>query len=410
MSRSANPIFDYPKDHPEINSQDFFLRYQYITELNLATYPNYFIPLSVSQCQLIETVNLSDTTFSQPPAILFTLPQIRAHPEKILLGDEQVCTRSLMLDILAGCKYYQSFSMKFKDPQQEGNQYSIISFSPETTVLDFILLTHPKLAIYIQYFALVRTIQHKNKAHRLFLLPDEMPLVLYQYPGATWSIELRSTPTYELPTELEPYVDFYIQRLSERQTEPIENKPRTEPTSYLNYIPTFKISLKVNKAVKEGQITVSNSTISLSVGSSTYYVFENRNVHLAFITGKYLLFFGKKALVLESNCISNLLPFFEYTIHPFFFPRKSKEDESQWNDLVITTDSFAEIAVRAQILSMSVKIQGNEKRTLPNWQKDNIEVLKSFRSTSLPFVKQTVQKTVRQRSATKKMFKVPENF
>ena len=320
----------------EFKDLDFFFDYPLLIELDLSNYPFFFIPPSITQCQLIEHVNITNTNFNEPPAIFFSLPRIRSHPENLVFGKNQHCTKELMMNIIGNCATYNQGFLNFKDIN---GKVSCVSYSPDTTSLDFLLMMHPELKSSLHYIFLVREIKVQNKVHKLYIIPDDTPLILYQYFNSTWSIELQFKPT-NITEEIEPYIN------------------KIGEANLLSYY-TYKATLKNSNTDNQICISISSSSASIQYSPSSYVVCDNKNIFLEYIGGNVLLFFGEKALVLNNDSIEKIYPLFKYTLpHFYFIQNQNTININEKKEL------FLNLAMKSAIKSLSVKLENSYPRRI----------------------------------------------
>lgn len=319
-------VFKYEEN--DINDMDFFLNYPYLIELDLSNYPFYFIPPSITHCQLIERINITNTNFNEPPAILFALPQIRDKPENLVFGKNQHCTKELMMNIVANCATYNQGFLNFKDIN--GN-IGVVSYSPDTTTLDFLLMMYPELKPSLPYIFLVREYKSKGKTYKLYVIPDDVPIILYQYFNSVWSIDIRFLPPI-LTDELAPYVE----KIGEFN---------------LSSVNSFQAILKGKTSNRQVEISISFDSASIRYSPSSYVVCDNRYIHLEYVDGNVLIFFGKQALVLDNDCVENIYPLFKYAL-PHFYYIKSQNI----NNIDEMKESFFKLSAKVATTSISAKI------------------------------------------------------
>ena len=386
---------NYLKESPEI-SVDFFFKFPSLIDVNFSGFPYFYIPLSISQCHLIERIDLTNTNFSAPPSILFSLPQLRAHPENILFGDDQKCSVDLMHNIIEDSKKCNQGSYKFIDIDGSEN---IVSFSAETTTNDFVLVMHPELEQFMKYIFLVRTVSlnEENATFKLYIIPENVPLVLYQYPDAVWSIELRFIPN-NVSKDFFPYLASYLSlrfpgSAIEKEALSIMKKCNNQQIldNFLEKINSDeKISIFHFKAKLENQseisIYVNSESIAISVNNSSYFVCDNRKVRLSYITDYTLLVINDRALVIQPSSVQDLSFLFSL-ISPDYPLRKINQRELYSNKQ--KKQSFAQIAMKTLAISYKTKRQ-NRPAPMPLNIATKFD-LSSVRSTYFPFVPKSSQ-------------------
>jgi hypothetical protein len=172
---------------------DYFFEHLTLLEIRLANHNLSSLPLSISQCTLLLRINISGNLFSKPPAILFSCPFLRSNPHNIIFGEDQHCTPKLMYEVLKECHNYNQSILTFVKYRESPklNKVSKISISANLTSLEFFYLVKPEISNYVNHFFIVRTIDI-GRPYILSITPDFIPIFLYNYPGAIFSIELKS--------------------------------------------------------------------------------------------------------------------------------------------------------------------------------------------------------------------------
>ncbi|OHT13311.1 hypothetical protein TRFO_16504 [Tritrichomonas foetus] len=368
--------FDYQTEKPTVG-MDFFFQYPYLIELNLSDYPYFFIPLSISQCQLIERIDLTNTNFSEPPAVLFTLPQIRAHPENIIFGNNQKCSVDLMYNIIDECVHFNQGMLNFSETD---GKISTISYSPEISTKDFILMAHPELEQFLPFIFLVR----KFENNKLSIIPGNVPLILYQYPDSVWSIELRFLPTY-ISVDILPYLSLFLKNKSLLDLSEKVNSLKSPTQETLEHIfeklqeDSFVSNYYFSAEMLDKRtftISVTFNSISLAFGHSSYYVFDNRSIHLSYVTNVPLFVVGDRALILDPKSVPDLMPLFSL-LEPVYPPKKHtpKKDFSKF--------AFKAIQISSQVKRKNRPIEGTGELI----KNSVIFELSSIKSKMLPFTR-----------------------
>ena len=169
----------------------FFFRQPNIVEADFSNKGVAFLPLSISQCSLLSRVNLTGTLLSRPPIVLFAIPWLRSHPERIVFGTGQKCSRELVERVFASAGDYGQCETTFVDWNGEKR---MISFSPEISARELVCLLAGPAAVFIDSLMLVRTVVVGGKQHVLRIRPGDEPAVVYFYPECVFSLAFRFVP------------------------------------------------------------------------------------------------------------------------------------------------------------------------------------------------------------------------
>ncbi|OHT02469.1 hypothetical protein TRFO_30415 [Tritrichomonas foetus] len=194
IDQSNQYITNFPMEH--------FFDYPYLVELNLSNNQLWSLPLSISQCILLERVDISENPMSRPPAVLFSLPKLRANPQNIIFGKNQVCTNELAHSIMEETYSLTQLRLSFLDFDSSPR---IVSVAPNVTTMSLLMMIHPEVNSLKDYFVLTRA----YKDYVLRIVPENVPISLYFLPNATWSFELKYLPPVILPPVL-PLVKRFV--------------------------------------------------------------------------------------------------------------------------------------------------------------------------------------------------------
>jgi len=298
---------------------DVFFGFNFLMELDLSNNNLKYIPLSISQCFLLERINISGNKMKQPPLVLFSLPKIRNKPENLVFGQHVQCTRVIMEESLALSSIYNSVLLTFIEHDRSLRK---VSLSPDTTLYEMVVLLHPEYIDICPFLFLVRS----YKGNDLYLKPENLPILLFDIPNATWSIELRFVPPILTPS-LFPLLRHYV--IQQMLVSP--NHP--DLIKCLNLIPCDneynKIDIQsITEAVKSSEIMSSRrfvieldngDKIDIGVNMNSVFVksFESKHpieytykdVQFVSSNNKLYLIFDKNALPLKQETASNILPF-----------------------------------------------------------------------------------------------------
>lgn len=296
----------------ELNA-DFFFNFQFLVELNLSNNEIMYLPRSISQCFLLERVDITFNPMNKPPPVLFSLPYIRAHPENLFFGQNLICSRSLMLTILSEIDIFNQCIISFANAY---GQKIKISIAPDTTLMEFLLLVHPEFRTMAQYLFIVRRCQGTI----LRLSPDCTPICLYDVPNAEFSIELKFIPP-DITDSSIMLIKSYIKTQAEiftNDTELQDIASKLDSMTAEHIINSVDQCQKLNckyfvtKLIDGTELTIiaQEKTVTICSSPLCYHVFALSSIKFSYVDSYYLLVCDKKALVLDPSSISSLLPLF----------------------------------------------------------------------------------------------------
>jgi hypothetical protein len=304
---------------------NFFLPYPFLIELNLSHRRNVsYLPPSISQCCLLQRIDISWTSIPRPPVVLFSIPAFRADPSRIRFGSDQSCSPELAESIISDIFLLNQCVIKFEDPRGVRRR---VSFSPDTTTATFVRMTFPSLSNIIPYLFLVRLCDTSV----LRIVPDRTPMSLYLYPKARWYLELHYLPGgVPIPGDsiplLKNLVDsraLYVQdsRLAVIQEQLNRLMGRSRDNELPRVVEEMRncpllTSIRSKIAVpRSGNATVAatNDWVAIIAGPASYYVFPTSQIVL---TGYFdpdgqdtlLLKCGQRAVQIEAGDLYTLMP------------------------------------------------------------------------------------------------------
>ena len=333
------------QDQTKLDPATFFDN-PYLVELDISGNQLLYVPLAISNCSLLRQVDLSGNPMNRPPAVLFSIPALRAHPENIVFGNGQPCTRQLALSIIGEVSKLGQCLLHIRD--LEGRRKKI-SVAADTTTHDFFVLAHPKLAHLVSYVLIVR----KYKGFVLRFMPEDVPIGLYVLEDAEWSFELKFLPS-DLPVSLIPALREYVE-VQAKHVSPADSQFRSLKEEVIRF--TGQDSRGLLERLQECasmcarqfeakiingdgglqsriRIVVTNDSVCVVSPPSTYYVFGPRSISFAVVQDSCLLMCEDLVLVLAPESVDKLMPLFAMTAMP-----TPKEPETQ--------NRFQEIAAAA---------------------------------------------------------------
>lgn len=298
-----------------------FLNYSFLLELNISGNNLNYIPLSISQCFLLEKIDISYNNIAIPPPVLFSLPNIRKNPENLIYGDNIRCTQKIVQYTLCNVSKMNQLIIKFHKPHDRATY--TISVAPDTTLRELFVLLYPDLSIFYDYVILTRTVQNSNQV-TLYLNINELPIGVYYYPNAIWSVELKYCPPL-LNKSLIPLLKQYIiqqsitfgddsalnmcKELLLSQNEINDDFILTiegiiKKSRYITYR-HFIIETQSEEKLEIG-ISVDNVSIQPQ-NSQSHYIFKHSDIGFDCINKMLILYVGTKAIKISRNSSSELL-------------------------------------------------------------------------------------------------------
>lgn len=378
-------------DRPSVKKMSFdgapltngsFFRNPKIVELDLAGQNLPYMPLSVSQCALLSRVNLTGTLFSRPPIILFSIPWLRQHPERITFGTGQSCSRDLMQRILNSAADYGQCETSFIDPSGDER---FISLSPEISSRDFACLIAGPLAIFIDDLFIVRSVSLHGKLHILRISPGDEPMVLYFYPECTFSLEFKFIPTeFANVPEAIPLFTKYAEefkddpdvskalKLVEDNAAADVDVPSVRKFVERSFSGRTVTGFRLGFIVAKTGVTIFEGETKIEVGSADVH-FDRQN-------GKLWLYVGQHRYEIDELDPGSVTEMPAYVQLPFQLERKPKEHD------------FCAIAGRAIDDSM-VELVSSTAETVtldPDNIEEDLESRKKFRGRAFNFMRQEV--------------------
>ncbi|KAK8870986.1 hypothetical protein M9Y10_008899 [Tritrichomonas musculus] len=303
-----------------------FFDFPYLVEINLSNTNLWDLPLSISNCVLLERINISHNPMSRPPAILFSLPKLRANPHNIIFGNDQICTKRLAQNIIDECASLNHTMINLKDI--DGSK-RVVTCPPQTTTLSFLQMVHPEL-MFTDYIALVRTCNFDGKDYVLRIIPEKVPISLYFYPGAVWSFELKFLPPSN-PIQIFPLLKNYVAEqynkyknddpLLKQLNDQMQQTKEGDPNILSELNQSRYLSSRVFKAKlpnsKEIEISLNARNASVIFSKTSYYTFSNRSISFSYANDNAgyicLLVCDEKAIIIEHKSVKDLMTLFSYS-------------------------------------------------------------------------------------------------
>ena len=342
-------IQKYVLDESERNltdlAPDYFFNFPFLVELNLSNNQLWSLPLSISQCVLLEHVDISENPMSRPPAVLFSLPKLRAHPENIIFGKDQQCTKELAMEIMEETIDVNHLRLNFVDFDQSTR---MVSVAPNITTMGLLMMIHPEVCNLRDSFVLVR----KYKKNVLRIVLENVPISLYFLPEATYWFELKFLPNQILPSILPIVKRFVYQQCDKFKTDEelvgmkreimeFHSEEKKDLNQLLQRLESCPKLSSLHFVVKMDQtfdpdhelvITANATAVSICDSPKSFYVFNPNAINFSYVRDiesnfEYaLLTCGNKALPIDEKCVKNLLPLLSITTPELPILTKRKKD------------------------------------------------------------------------------------
>jgi hypothetical protein len=259
---------------------DFFFRFSFLLDLDLSQRRDiFYLPPSISQCSLLRRINISRTSISHPPPVLFTIPAFREDPARIIFGADERCTPEIAHSILTGCSAAGRCSIKLREPS--GGVHTV-SFGSQLIPSDVIALAFPSLRDLLPFLFLVRVFH----TVRLRIANSNAPLILYLLPKAEWSVELRYLPAVPVCPQARPLVveiaESRIRKGGAPRFPDLSNVDdlRRDPLLTSRRIDVRAVPGAVNGANRRVTIAITNEWAAITCGETAYYVFPANSIAL----------------------------------------------------------------------------------------------------------------------------------
>lgn len=393
MSGFPNPYF-MESDEPiyQFEATQFF-DYPYLVEINFSNTNLWTLPLSISYCVLLERINISHNPMSRPPAVLFSLPKLRANPHNIIFGNDQICTRKLALNIIKECDSLNHTMITLKDID---GSTRVITCPPQTTTLSFLQMVHPEL-IFIDYIALVRTCKFHEKDYVLKIIPEKVPISLYFYPDAVWSFELKFLPPSN-PKQVFPLLKEYVNEqylnyknddpLLKQLNEKLQTVKEGDPAILSELKKSRYLSSRVFKAKlsnsKEIEISLNARNSSVIFSNNSYYTFSSRSISFNYVEDgpNFLCFLvcDDKALCIERQSVKDLMTLFSYS-YPEMDLKEKRNPKPKNDFLSLVTTSIS----NCLLCDSGIPFINTGKQPTANDEK-TLDELRNFKGKQIRFV------------------------
>ena len=301
-----------------------FLERPLLVELDLSNNNLVSLPESISQCSLLKYVNISGNPMMRPPPVLFSIPALRAHPENIIFGSGQTCSRELALMILEDCDKLNQCMLEFTDLE---GMNRVVSFPASTTIREFFLLAHPATAFLDEYVLMVRNCRGRT----LRFAVNDIPLSLYIIPDAEWSFELALLPP-NLPASmwgaLAKYVEaqaifadandktFWELRKSVQgfRGDDVQSLIHKLEEHHSMSSRLFRVDLLHCGNKIPVKVMITKDSVALVATRKFYYGFGRQSITFDYVEDSCLLVCDGKALLISNDGLEGLLPMFAMTL------------------------------------------------------------------------------------------------
>ena len=340
---------------------DYFFQYPYLVELYLSNCNLSYISPSISQCIFLEYIDISYNPMPYPPAVLFSLAKLRENPSNIIFGDEQKCTKVLAQHIIDECEYFNEVMLNFYN----GTQTRFVNCPPNISTFSLFNLLFPEFSQFSDYFFLVR--KYKKNVLKISL-DKNLPISLYTFPQAVWSIELKyipPNPSLRMLKFIQQYIESQSQAFNndinyENATSFIHTISEYQDKNYIISFPEnnlcfqsrrFKVFLDTCHKQVPIHILISKESAYLYIEDSDnhfYYVFDPQSISFTYIYEKntenniLILLFGKKGISITQDSIQNIIDLISIST-PIYKPNKivNFSDQYDFKKLVNQSTLFA---------------------------------------------------------------------
>lgn len=260
----------------------------------------------------------------RPPPVLFAIPWLRAHPENIVFGGGQACSKELAKAILSDCDKLNHCIVEFTDLEGVKRR---ASFAAQTTTREFFLLSHPSAPYLDAYVLLLRNCG----GHILRCALDDVPLSLYVVPGAVWSFELALLPP-DLPATMRGALLEFVKAQAEvadakdKKFRELEKLVQTHQGSDMRGLirrledhprmssRQFVVDLMHCASKVPVRVMVTKDAVALVAAEGFYYAFGRHSIWFDYVEDSCLLVCDGKALIISADCLERLLPLFALTL------------------------------------------------------------------------------------------------
>ena len=342
-------IYDQSGMDKKFLHMEHFFDYPYLVELNLSNNQLWSLPLSISNCILLERVDISNNPMSRPPLVLFSLPRLRTNPRNIIFGNNQECTEELAREIMKETYKLNHCFYTFRDFDSSTR---IVSFPPDVTTLSLLKLLHPECANLADYIVFVRT----YKKYVLRIIPEDVPASLYFIPNAEWSFEIKYLPPF-IPFSILPLLKQYIFQQYEKSEKSkeleatvqfVKSFNSNDPSQLFDLVKKLedfqqfcsrKFTAELDTQVNHKLITLYANADGVSLYSSgnSYFTFHPRTISFDYIeeitSGKnyFLLTCGNRALLINKSSLPELMILLSYTTPEM--PQYTKKKQKNFLDI-----------------------------------------------------------------------------
>ena len=307
----------------EIDPAMFFER-PFLVELDLSNNKLVHLPESISHCSLLRYVNISGNPMMRPPPVLFSIPGLRAHPENIVFGDGQTCSRALAQAILEDAEKLNQCVLEFIDLEGAKRR---VSFTPGTSTREFFLLSHPSAPHLHEYVLLVRNCG----GHVMRCALDDVPLSIYVVPDAVWSFELALLPP-DMPASMRQALVAYVAAqaaVADKNDKKfweleklVQNHTASDMRALIRRLEDhlgmssrqFVIDLVHCASKVPVRALVTKDSVALMATPGFYCAFGRQSLYFDYVENTCLLVCDGKALIISEECLERLLPLFALTL------------------------------------------------------------------------------------------------
>jgi hypothetical protein len=170
-------------------------------------------------------------------------------------------------------------AIAIQDPEGGVRQ---ISFPANLRPAEVISLAFPALRPIIPYLFLVRSCGPAQ----LRITNPRVPLSLYTFPGAEWSLKLRYLPTIPLPESVKPLVLNFVKELSmlnrefERYLDATNDRLLRNPLFTSRRFDTIRMKSQGSQGGRVIVVASTNEWTAVTSGEASYYVIPTSDLAL----------------------------------------------------------------------------------------------------------------------------------
>ena len=314
----------------------FNIKKQLLTSLKLSNRDSRTISNEISQCFLINSIDLSDSSLVIPPSCLASLPLILINPKKMIFHKGEIATQEILIKMIDLTYYSPDCELNFLIPSIGLIKKTFPAYTSITEVFKSIYLNYD---LVNENFLLCRTFLNDFK---LYLPLSNLPIGIFHIPEAIWTVSMYNIPKQQNLNLLNILLikDFIQNRCNEHSPNQqiidelfqkinyfINNPKISNPTQILIeefnnflkllnenqkfqflFIKIFKFGNNIFKLIDKN---IQINDINLPALKIRVFELENNNFEIGFLNNfiKYLI---------PNNCYLLLIEFINYCYLEFY--------------------------------------------------------------------------------------------